>query len=71
LGKLTPETLWNLKRISGGTLSPDGKYLLYSQRTFDLEKNKGNTDLFIINGVSYINFDTTIWVNYRGVTIYR
>ncbi len=48
LGKLTPETLWMMKRISGGTLSPDGKYLLFSQRTFDLEKNKGNTDLFII-----------------------
>ena len=26
---------------------------------------------FILNGVSYINFDTTTWVNYRGVTIYR
>ena len=48
LGKLTPEILWGMKRISGGTLSPDGKYLLYSQRIFDVAKNKGNTDLFII-----------------------
>lgn len=27
--------------------------------------------LFILNNVSYINFDTTVWVNYRGVTVYR
>ncbi len=46
---LTPELLWKMKRISGGTLSPDGKYLLFSQRSFDLDKNKGNTDLFVIN----------------------
>jgi dipeptidyl aminopeptidase/acylaminoacyl peptidase len=46
---LTPELLWKMKRISGGTLSPDGRYLLFSQRSFDLDKNKGNTDLFVIN----------------------
>jgi len=48
-------------------------YTIYTE----LVKSEGDTtvlydtDLFIINGVSYINFDTTIWVNYRGVTIYR
>jgi dipeptidyl aminopeptidase/acylaminoacyl peptidase len=46
---LTPELLWKMKRISSGTLSPDGRYLLFSQRSFDLDKNKGNTDLFVIN----------------------
>jgi len=30
-----------------------------------------NEEFFILNGVSYINFGTTKWVNYRGVTIYR
>ncbi len=49
LSNLTPEILWSMKRISGGTVSPDGKFLLYGQRTFDLDKNKGNTDLFLIN----------------------
>lgn len=46
---LTPELLWQLKRVSGGTVSPDGHYLLYSQRTFDMAANKGNTDLFVID----------------------
>jgi hypothetical protein len=30
-----------------------------------------NEQYFILNGISYINFDTTMWVNYRGVEIYR
>jgi dipeptidyl aminopeptidase/acylaminoacyl peptidase len=45
---LTPEILWKFNRISGGTVSPDGKYLLYAQRSYDLNKNSGNTDLFLV-----------------------
>ena len=30
-------------------MSPDGKMLLYSQRSFDLNKNSGNTDLYVID----------------------
>lgn len=45
---LTPELLWTLRRVSGGSVSPDGNYLLYSQRTFDMAANKGNTDLFVV-----------------------
>ena len=48
-GLLTPEILWKLNRVSGGTVSPDGNYLLYSQRSFDMAANKGNTDLFVID----------------------
>lgn len=48
-GTLTPEILWSMRRVSGGTVSPDGNYLLYSQRTFDMAANKGNTDLFVID----------------------
>ena len=46
---LTPELLWKFKRISGGTVSPDGKHLLFSQRTYNLEQNKGNSDLYVID----------------------
>lgn len=45
---LTPELLWKLRRVSGGTISPDGNYLLFSQRVFNMAENKGNTDLFVI-----------------------
>jgi dipeptidyl aminopeptidase/acylaminoacyl peptidase len=46
---LTPELLWKLNRVSGGTVSPDGNYLLYSQRSFNMAENKGNTELFVID----------------------
>jgi dipeptidyl aminopeptidase/acylaminoacyl peptidase len=46
---LTPELLWQLKRVSGGTVSPDGNFLLYSQRSFNMSENSGNTDLFVID----------------------
>jgi len=46
---LTPELLWKFNRISGGVVSPNGKQLLYSQRSYDLGKNSGNTDLFVID----------------------
>jgi dipeptidyl aminopeptidase/acylaminoacyl peptidase len=46
---LTPELLWKLNRVSGGVVSPDGNYLLYSQRSFNMSENKGNTDLFVID----------------------
>jgi dipeptidyl aminopeptidase/acylaminoacyl peptidase len=48
-GFLSPELLWKFKRISGGTVSPDGTLLLYSQRVFDMDANKGNTDLFVVD----------------------
>lgn len=44
---LTPDLLWKLKRLSGGTLSPDGKFILYEVRTYDVVLNKSNNDLFI------------------------
>ena len=44
---LTPDLLWKLKRLSGGTLSPDGKFVLYEVRTYDVVLNKSNNDLFI------------------------
>jgi len=46
---LTPELLWKFNRISGGVVSPDGKQLLYAQRSYDISKNSGNTDLFVID----------------------
>lgn len=45
---LTPELLWKLNRISGGTLSPKGDYLLFSMRSFNVAENSGNTDLYVI-----------------------
>ena len=48
-GVLSPELLWKLRRLSGGTVSPDGSMVLFSERVFDISENKGNTDLFILD----------------------
>ena len=39
---LTPELLWKLGRVSGLGLSKDGKYVLYSVSTPDVEANKSS-----------------------------
>ncbi len=44
---LSPEVLWQLKRLSGGRVSPDKKKILFEVRTFSIEKNSGNTDIFV------------------------
>ena len=44
---LTPELMWKLKRLSGGSLSPDGKLVLFDLRTYDLAANKGNNELYV------------------------
>ncbi len=56
---LTPEILWSMRRISGGTVSPDGTMVLYSQRTFNLDENKGNTDLYILDVKSGVSRQLT------------
>jgi dipeptidyl aminopeptidase/acylaminoacyl peptidase len=47
-GLLTAEILWKFGRIGESNLSPDKKNLVYSVTRYDININKGNTDLFII-----------------------
>ncbi len=44
---LTPESLWKLGRVSDARISPDGNSVVYNIRNFDIQKNKGNSDLWI------------------------
>lgn len=44
---LSPEKLFQLKRVGEPILSPNGQKLVYSARSYDLKENKGNTDLYI------------------------
>src|SRR5437016_1768477 len=48
-GKITPEFLWTLGRVSDPRLSPDGKEALYNVRSYDLKLNKGNSDIWKVN----------------------
>ena len=45
---LTPEVLWKIGRVSEPRVSPDGKLVLYSVRSFVLQDNKGSSDIYII-----------------------
>lgn len=47
--RMTPELLWELGRVGGGSLSPDGKHLCYTVREYDLAENSGTTDIHVID----------------------
>ncbi len=46
--RITPESLWNLGRVSGGAVSPDGKWVLYGVRTTNLAENSSDQDLYLV-----------------------
>jgi len=46
--KMTPELLWKLGRVEGLGISKDGKYVVYSVHTPDLESNKSTNKSYII-----------------------
>ena len=45
---ITPELLWKLGRVAEPRLSPDGRQVVYSVTTYDVAKNKGQSDIYII-----------------------
>jgi dipeptidyl aminopeptidase/acylaminoacyl peptidase len=45
---MTPEVLWSMGRIGEIVLSPDKKTILFSLTYYDLEQNKGNSELYTI-----------------------
>lgn len=47
-GKLTAEMLWNLGRVSEPRVSPDGKMVLYSVKTYSLETNKSENHIYVL-----------------------
>lgn len=47
-GKMKPELLWSLGRISLYDISPNGKTILFGVTQYDVPENKGNRDLYTI-----------------------
>lgn len=45
---MTPEFLWKLGRVSDAQISPDGNWILFNVKKFDLAANAGNADLFLM-----------------------
>ena len=48
-GQFTPEILNSLGRVGGVQLSPDGTKVLYGITYYDIEQNKGNCELHVMN----------------------
>ncbi|MDT8309158.1 MAG: S9 family peptidase, partial [Bacteroidales bacterium] len=46
---MTPEILWMLGRVSDLQVSPDGTKILYGITYYDIDKNTGNRDLFLLD----------------------
>ncbi|MGV6860622.1 MAG: S9 family peptidase [Putridiphycobacter sp.] len=46
--RMTPELLWDLKRVSNIQVSPDNQTILFSIKTYDLKANSGQNDLYTV-----------------------
>ncbi|MBN2571805.1 MAG: S9 family peptidase [Ignavibacteriales bacterium] len=46
---LTIENLWQMKRVGNVDLSNDNEILAFTVTTFNMEKNKGKTEIWLIN----------------------
>ena len=51
--RMTPELLWDLKRVGDPKISPNGTQLFYSVKEYDLATNSSVSDLWVgdINGL--------------------
>lgn len=47
-GRFTPEIMWKLGKMGEFALSPNGKMLVYASTYYDIEKNKGNAELYLM-----------------------
>jgi len=45
---LSVKDLWAMKRISTFDVSPDGKWIVFSATKYNLEKNKGDADIYLV-----------------------
>ncbi len=65
---MTPERLWQLRRVSGPEVSPDGRQILYGARRYDIREDRGNTDLFLLaEGAEPIQLTSTPGSEFNAV----
>lgn len=68
-GKLTPELMWQMGRVSDIQLSPDGSTLLFGITWYDLAENKGNRDLYTmpVNGGTPVKITDFKGADFNGL----
>ena len=47
--RMTPELLWDLKRVGAAHVSPDGTKMFYSVKTYNLKDNASQSDLWLMD----------------------
>ena len=48
-GRFTPEVMWALGKMTDKAVSPDGKQIAYIVTYYDMEQNKGNAEIYLMN----------------------
>lgn len=48
-GRFTPEVMWSLGKMGEKTVSPDGSKLVYAATYYNMEANKGTTNLYLVD----------------------
>ena len=48
-GRFTPEVMWALGKMGEKAVSPDGKQIAYTVTYYDMEENKGNAEIYLMN----------------------
>lgn len=46
---LTPEQMWQMKRVGNPVVSPDGKKSLFTVTEYSIEKNAGSTNIYLMD----------------------
>jgi dipeptidyl aminopeptidase/acylaminoacyl peptidase len=46
---LTVDDLWAMKRVGTFNVSPDGNTIAFSVTTYNMDENKGNTDIYLVD----------------------
>ena len=50
--RLTPQALWEMKRLGSPQLSPDGRSVVFTVQEWSIEKNKSTTNLWLADVAS-------------------
>ncbi len=48
-GQFTPEVMWGMGKMGESAVSPDGKKIVYTVTYYDVNKNKGNAEIYVMN----------------------
>lgn len=62
---MTPERLWQLRRLQSTALSPDGKRIAYTIGQFDLHQNTGSVSLHVVDITS--GKDVSVLENWSSI----